>query len=174
MNMEPNNHQKTKEKSSEPNLNFWRFSMFIKPRVYYLDFCVSISEESRLLTVFFRTRRSFGPISGKLRGPAFGTFLVGGWFTKGENLPQFSGWFHRKMFELPPTSHMSHETLDDHLVLWNNQPFISRRHVWMSEKKVLPYYTLYVRIWSISPPTWKKKKKNYISKKNSKVTTSFS
>ena len=59
MNMEPNNHQKTKEKSSEPNLNFWRFSMFIKPRVYYLDFCVSISEESRLLTVFFSDSPEF-------------------------------------------------------------------------------------------------------------------
>lgn len=166
MNMEPNNHQKNKGRV------IWTKPQFLALQ-YVLPWFLCIHFWGiKAFNCFFRTRRSFGPISGKLRGPAFGTFLVGGWFTKGENLPQFSGWFHRKMFELPPTSHMSHETLDDHLVLWNNEPFASRRRVWMSEKKVLPYYIICQNL--IYQPPHFKKKKNYISKKNSKVTTSFS
>lgn len=147
--------------------------MFIKPRVYYLDFCVSISEESRLLTVFFGLAGVSDPSVGNFEALRLAHFWLVVGSPRVKIFPNFRGGSIEKCLSWPPTSHMSHETLDDHLVLWNNEPFASRRHVWMSEKKVLPYYIICQNL-IYQPPLERKKKKNYISKKNSKVTTSFS
>ena len=132
--------------------------MFIKPSVYYLDFCVSISEESRLLTVFFGLAGVSDPSVGNFEALRLAHFWLVVGSPRVKIFPNFRGGSIEKCLSC-------HQLATWVMKLWTTTWYcgtMSPLHhdgAYECLKKKCYLITLYVRIWSISPPLKEKKEK---------------